>query len=77
MKAKRVVLHKDGTMTGAYKGSWRMYGSRYIAIETEGEEFLGVVMPAWLQNQKAAGLTVTAMGRHCGMALHLNSTNRI
>ena len=77
VEAKRVVLHKDGTLDGAFKGAWKMYGSRYISIETQGDEFLGVVMPAWLDHQGIAGLTVTAMGKKSGMALVMDSTNRI
>ena len=77
VEAKRVVLHADGTLDGAFKGSWKMYGDRYISIETGGDTYLGVVMPAWLNAQNAAGLTVTAMGKTTGMALHMNSTNRI
>ena len=76
-EAKRVVLRKDGTLDGAYKGRWKMYGSRYISIETQGDEFSGVVMPAWIDHQSVAGLTVTAMGRRSGMALLLNSTYQI
>ena len=34
-------------------------------------------MPAWIEHQGAAGLTVTAMGKKTGMALIMNSTNRI
>ncbi len=75
--AKRVVLRADGSMEGDYKGSWYMYGSRYIAIETMKDTFLGVVMPAWIDHESVAGLTVTAMGKRSGMALHLNSTYRI
>ncbi len=77
VEAKRVVLRADGTMTGAYTGSWRMYGDRYIAIETGGDEYLGVVMPAWIDHRNAAGLTVSAMGKTTGMAFHLVSTNHI
>ncbi len=77
VRGKRVMLHADGTMDGAYSGKWKMYGERYIAVETCGDEFLGVVMPAWIDDQNVAGLTITAMGRRCGMALHMNSTNRI
>ena len=57
--------------------SWKMYGARCISVQTQGDEFLGVVMPAWLEDQGVAGLTVTAMGRRSGMALIMNSTNRI
>lgn len=75
--AKRVILHKDGTLDGAYKGSWKMYGTHYISIEMQGDTFLGIVLPAWIDHQNAAGLTVTAMGRRSGMALVMNSTNQI
>ena len=77
LTAKRVILHRDGTMDGAFRGTWRMYGARYIAVETQGDVFLGVVMPAWIDHQGAAGLSVTAMGRRSGMALLLNSTYQI
>ena len=77
LTAKRVILHRDGTMDGAFRGTWRMYGARYIAVETQGDVFLGVVMPAWIDHQGAAGLSVTAMGRRSGMALIMNSTNKI
>ena len=77
VRAQRVLLKKDGTVEGGLKGRWRTYGTRYIAVETEEDEFLGVIMPAWLGEQSAAGLTVTALGRRSGMALHLNSINRI
>ena len=77
VEAVRVELLADGTMTGAYTGSWRMYGDRYISVTADGEEYLGVVMPAWHEGQGAAGLTVTALGRTSGMALHLDSTYRI
>ncbi len=77
VRAERVELHKDGTMTGALKGTWRMYGSRYIDIVTKSDTYRGVVMPAWIEDQSVAGLTVSAMGVTSGMALLMNSTNRI
>ena len=75
--AQRVVLRKDGTMDGALRGTWRMYDSRYISIEMQGDEYLGVVMPSWIDHQSVAGLTVTAMGKRSGMAFVMNSTNKI
>ena len=77
VKAERVVLHKDGTIEGALKGTWEMYGAHYITLHTDIDEYLGVVMPAWIDDQAVAGLTVTAMGKVSGMGLLLNSTNRI
>lgn len=74
---KPVVFRADGKTEGAVKGRWEMFGSRYIVIETENETYSGVVMPAWIEGEGAAGLTVSALGRKSGMALHLNSTVRI
>lgn len=76
-KAKRVTLTKDGAVEGDYKGSWRLYGGRYLSVTLGNEEFLGVVMPAWIDHKNAAGLTVTALGTKSGMALYLNSRNGI
>lgn len=73
VQAQRVVLNSNGTISGYYTGVWKMYGDKYISIITDGEEYHGVVMPAWLDSQKCAGITVSAMGIHCGMALYLNS----
>ncbi len=77
VNAKRVVLHPDGSLGGDYTGSWYMYGAHYISVTVDGEQYLGVVMPAWIDHQSVAGLTVTAMGTQSGMALHMVSTNRI
>lgn len=73
IESKPVTLHADGTISGAYAGTWRLYGENYISVIVEGEEYLGVVMPTWLNHLSRAGLTVTAMGKTSGMALHLNS----
>ncbi len=75
--AKQIRLHADGTVDGAYRGTWRLFGERYIELTLNGERYSGVVMPAWLDDQNAAGLTVTALGMTTGMSLHLNSTNKI
>lgn len=77
VRAKRVVLHADGTLDGAFEGSWRAYGSHYVALNVLGDEYLGVAMPAWIEDQNVAGLTVSALGRKSGMALLLNSTAKI
>ena len=48
-----------------------------LRIEMQGDEYLGVVMPSWIDHQSVAGLTVTAMGKRSGMAFVMNSTNKI
>lgn len=77
VRSVRLRFNPDGTIEGAKKGAWRIFGPHYIEIEANGDVFSGVVIPAWLQNQNAAGFTVTALGRRSGMALHMNSTNKI
>ena len=75
--AQRVTLRQDGVMDGALYGTWKMFGARYIRIETQEDVYSGVVMPAWMDHRGAAGLCITAMGLRSGMALHLNSADRI
>ena len=77
VKAKRVLLKADGTVEGEYKGSWLLHDGYYLRMVLDGEEYLGVVMPAWLDHRGAAGLTVTALGSKSGAALHLNTVKRI
>lgn len=77
VEAKRVSLRADGTLSGALKGEWEVYGSHYIRISTEDDDYCGVIMPAWLDHQGMAGLSITAMGSASGMALVMNSTNKI
>lgn len=76
VKSVAVRLNADGTVSGAYRGKWRLYGDYYISLILSGEEYLGIVMPAWLENLSSAGLTVTAMGKTSGMALLLNSAQK-
>lgn len=73
---RRVRLHADGAVTGAYTGEWRLYGENYVSLVLDGEEYWGVVMPCWIDHRGKAGLTVTALGVSSGMALHLNGEKR-
>lgn len=76
VQERRVLLHADGTVTGAYTGEWRLYGENYVSLVLDGEEYRGVVMPCWIDHRGKAGLTVTALGVSSGMALHLNGEKR-
>lgn len=77
VKPVRVELKADGKIVGAYKGEWSMYGQYYIKLTLSGEEYLGVVMPSWIEDASSAGLTVTALGRKSGMALLMNTVNKV
>lgn len=77
VRSRRITLHEDGTLDGAYRGSWRTFGDNKIALEIGGEEFSGVIMPAWIDHRGEAGLTVSALGKKGGMTLCLNSTQKV
>lgn len=72
VREQPVRLCGDGTVTGAYTGTWRLYGDNYITLTLADEEYRGVVMPCWIAHCSRAGLCVTALGVSSGMALHLN-----
>ena len=63
--------------SGEYRGRWYLYGDNYISLEIGGEEYLGVIMPAWIEHLDSAGIAISAMGRATGMAAHLVSTNKL
>ena len=73
VREKRIELKEDGTLGGEFEGRWRCFGSRYVEIETEGETYSGVAMPAWIAGERTAGLAVSLLGKSSGMALLLNS----
>ena len=72
LSGESVELHDDGTVSGALVGEWRLYGENYFSLQTAEEEYLGVAMPAWIEGQTKAGITVSALGRKSGMSLFLN-----
>lgn len=47
--AQDCTLNADGTVTGAYTGTWKMYGSHYIYLELDGVSYYGSVMPAYVR----------------------------
>ena len=75
-KAARVRLYANGKLGGAHKGTWELYGGKYMRIVADGKEYLGRIMPAWIVEQNRAGITVSAMGTRNGMALYLNSYHK-
>lgn len=65
-------FNADGTISGAYDGTWTLYGDNYIYIVMNGCEYYGVVMPGWCTqydetNAKKGykgngGLVISALG---------------
>ncbi len=76
VKAKRVKLHKNGKISGFYKGTWKFHDGKYVDVVVGGKEYRGTVMPCWINEQDRAGVTISCMGVKSGMALYLNSYNK-
>ena len=59
-----VQLKEDGTLTvnGQTQGKWVLYGDNYVAFTIGNEEYYGVAMPAWIEAENRAGITISAIG---------------
>ncbi|MGN1235733.1 MAG: glycoside hydrolase family 43 protein [Christensenellaceae bacterium] len=67
-----VVFNKNGTISGAMEGTWKMYGDHYIYLEIYGTKYYGSVMPAWIEkNGGNGGLTISALSDK-GEAIYFN-----
>ena len=67
-----VKFKKNGTISGAVSGSWKMYGDHYIYLEIDGAKYYGSVMPAWIEkNGGNGGLTISALSEE-GTAIYFN-----
>lgn len=75
--AKNYKLNADGTISGAQKGTWTLYGENYIYIKLGGVDYYGVVMPAYCTQPDASakngysgkgGLAISAIGSSGGSA---------
>ncbi len=68
-----LCLREDGVMTlgGAAQGRWRLFGEYCVDIEWGGSLFRGAAMPAWLEREGRAGITISLLGR---FPLFLNQT---
>ena len=69
-----VRLEEDGSLTlkGEPLGKWKLYGDNYVAFTFDGLKYLGVAMPAWIEADHCAGITVSARGED-GLSFFLNS----
>ena len=70
-----VRLEEDGSLLldGEKLGEWKLYGEHYVAFTFDGLCYLGVAMPAWIEAQNRAGITVTARGED-GLPFFLNES---
>ncbi len=56
-----VTLNADGTVTGAYEGSWKIEG-KYITIDMLGDTYSGVVLKQCVENSDLETWVFTALG---------------
>ena len=70
-----VRLEEDGSLTlnGEKLGEWKLYGEHYVAFTFDGLRYLGAAMPAWIEAQNRAGITVSARGED-GLPFFLNES---
>ncbi len=62
-KPEFVTLNADGTVTGAYEGSWRIEG-KYITIDMLGDTYSGVVLKQCVENSDLETWVFTALGKN-------------
>jgi len=56
-----MVLNEDGTITGAYSGTWSAYGSN-ITLNIDGEEYKGVVFRMNIEDTTLETTVFTVLG---------------
>ncbi len=77
-KSKYVTLNDDGTLSGAYTGTWSMFGDNYIKVKVDGvDTYYGVVTPSWLDDQDCFGFSISAMGQTKGYAMFMNAVSTL
>ena len=67
-------LEADGGMTlfGERCGRWVLFGENSFDFEWMGVRYSGAVLPAWIEAENRAGLTVTARGEN-GLPFFMNT----
>ncbi len=69
-----VQLNADHTISGAYTGSWKVYGKNFIKIVLDGyDTYYGTVTCSWLDDQYCVGMSFTALGQKTGYSILANS----
>lgn len=66
-------LKENGTLAvnGQTQGKWVLYGDNYVAFTIGGNEYYGVAMPAWIEAENRAGITISAISTN-GHPIYLN-----
>ncbi len=71
---KGFVLGADNkvTLDGKDAGEWYLYGDNYVYIELNGVKYYGVAMPAYIQKNKAGGISVSLLSENGKDTLFMN-----
>lgn len=63
MKPEFITLKEDGTITGAYAGSWALEaGTPYITVTIDGKEYSGVALNMCVEQTSYETVVFTALG---------------
>lgn len=68
VKPTTITLNADGSITGAYSGTWHtQQGTGYISMTMNSNEFNGVVVPGTLDHTNLPIVAITAMNTKYGV----------
>lgn len=56
-----IELHKNGKVTGAAEGAWKISGKRDVTLTLDGKRYKGVMTPQWDPEAKRQTMTFTAL----------------
>lgn len=63
MRPERITLHEDGTVTGAYEGTWKLEdGTSYIVLSINGQDYSGVTLSMNMEFSTIETQVFTAVG---------------
>ena len=63
MRPQRITLNEDGTVTGAYEGTWRLEnGTSYIVLSINGQDYSGVTLSMNVEFSTIETQVFTAVG---------------
>ena len=68
-ESEEIVLEKNGKMTGAVEGTWKLSDDCHITLETEDASYSGVVLKQWDEDGKKYVMTFTALDSKSGTAV--------
>lgn len=64
-KPEVIRLNEDGSITGAYEGSWELEsGTPYITLYFNGDTYSGVTLPMKIENTKLETMVFTGLGEN-------------